>query len=87
MNINDLIKIKENELPLDNLLENGGYTNIFNTIAVIGDSLSSGEFEYVDKNNNTSFFDDINGIKLDKNQIKVVKSNANATGYYKLTAK
>ncbi len=57
MNINDLIKIKENELPLDNLLENGGYTNIFNTIAVIGDSLSSGEFEYVDKNNNTSFFD------------------------------
>ena len=25
--------------------------------------------------NNTSFFDNINGIKLDKNQIKVVKSN------------
>lgn len=37
--------VKENEKPLDNLLENGGNTAIFRTIACIGDSLSSGEFE------------------------------------------
>ena len=37
--------VKENEKPLDTLLENGGYTAIFRTIACIGDSLSSGEFE------------------------------------------
>ncbi len=33
------------ENPLENLLDHGGYTGIFRTIACIGDSLSSGEFE------------------------------------------
>lgn len=33
------------ELPLDNIKTDGGYTSIFRTIACIGDSLSSGEFE------------------------------------------
>lgn len=33
------------EKPLDRLVEDGGYTGIFRTIACIGDSLSSGEFE------------------------------------------
>ena len=37
--------VKENEKPLDTILENGGNTAIFRTIACIGDSLSSGEFE------------------------------------------
>lgn len=35
----------EGEKPLDKIPENGGYTSIFRTIACIGDSLSSGEFE------------------------------------------
>ena len=33
------------EQPLDNLPQNGGMTAILRTIAVVGDSLSSGEFE------------------------------------------
>ena len=57
MKIDDITNIRTDELPLDNLLENGGYTNIFPTIACIGDSLSSGEFEYVDPNNNRFFID------------------------------
>lgn len=34
-----------NEKPLDNILENGGFTGVFHTIACIGDSLSSGEWQ------------------------------------------
>ncbi|MCQ2426986.1 MAG: SGNH/GDSL hydrolase family protein [Clostridia bacterium] len=33
------------EQPLDNIPEDGGFTAIFRTVACIGDSLSSGEFE------------------------------------------
>lgn len=35
----------QNEKPLDTIKDDGGYTAIFRTIACIGDSLSSGEFE------------------------------------------
>lgn len=50
MNINDyisyLVNPDPNEKPLDNYIDEGcGLTNIFRSIAVIGDSLSSGEFE------------------------------------------
>ncbi len=38
----------ENEKPLDRLVSDGGYTSIFRTIACVGDSLSSGEFETFD---------------------------------------
>ncbi|MDO4487740.1 MAG: SGNH/GDSL hydrolase family protein [Eubacteriales bacterium] len=38
---------EENEKPLDKVPEDGGFTAIFRRIAVIGDSLSSGEFEAV----------------------------------------
>ena len=42
------------EKPLDIFPANGGYTSIFRTIACVGDSLSSGEFEiYYPKNNTT----------------------------------
>ena len=37
----------EGEKPLDNLVSDGGFCKIFRTIACIGDSLSSGEFEAV----------------------------------------
>ncbi len=33
------------ERPLENLVTDGGFTSIFRTIACVGDSLSSGEFE------------------------------------------
>lgn len=48
MNISDLT-VKSNELPLDTLVTNGGFCGIFRRIACIGDSLSSGEFESMDK--------------------------------------
>lgn len=44
MNLEEFIK-NENEKPLDNIVSDGGFTSIFRTIACIGDSLSSGEFE------------------------------------------
>lgn len=39
-----------NEKPLDRLVHDGGFVGIFRTIACVGDSLSSGEFETVDEN-------------------------------------
>lgn len=35
----------DGEKPLDNLVSDGGFCKIFRTIACVGDSLSSGEFE------------------------------------------
>jgi len=43
----------ENEKPLDRLCDDGGFCGIFRTIGIVGDSLSSGEFE--------SFIDDVRG--------------------------
>ncbi len=37
------------EKPLDHLISDGGYTAIFRTITCVGDSLSSGEFETLDR--------------------------------------
>lgn len=48
MKIEKFIK-SEKEKPLDNILSDGGFTAIFRTIACIGDSLSSGEFETVNE--------------------------------------
>lgn len=39
----------ENEKPLDRRVTDGGFVGIFRTIACVGDSLSSGEFESVDE--------------------------------------
>ncbi len=39
----------QNEKPLDNITQDGGFCKIFRTIGCIGDSLSSGEFEYLDE--------------------------------------
>ena len=46
-----------NEKPLDNLIDDGGFCGIFNTIACIGDSLSSGEFEVVSDKGNKYYLD------------------------------
>ena len=41
--------VPAHEKPLDNLVSDGGYASIFRTIACVGDSLSSGEFETLDE--------------------------------------
>ena len=46
MNIQEFIA-NENEKPLDRIVSDGGFTSIFRTIACIGDSLASGEFESI----------------------------------------
>lgn len=43
MNIKDMFR--EDEKPLENIVTDGGFCKIFRTIACVGDSLSSGEFE------------------------------------------
>ncbi len=47
----------ENEKPLDRIVDDGGFTGIFRTIGFIGDSLSSGEFESLDKEGNHNYHD------------------------------
>ena len=44
----------KNEKPLENIVEGYSKTSIFRTMAFIGDSLSSGEFEIKDKDGNSS---------------------------------
>lgn len=43
-----LKRLTDESNPLSNLLENGGYINIFNKISCIGDSLTEGVFEYTE---------------------------------------
>lgn len=52
-----LFEIKENEKPLEHLKENCGFLSIFKEIGVIGDSLSSGEFESIDENGHIVYHD------------------------------
>lgn len=55
--ISDYINVDQSELPLETLVSDGGYCGIFRTVGVIGDSLSSGEFEGTDENGNTTWTD------------------------------
>lgn len=57
MNILEYISVSKDEKPLDRMVTDGGYCAIFRTIACIGDSLSSGEFESVDGNGKKHFHD------------------------------
>lgn len=47
----------ENEKPLDRIPADGGFTGIFRKIAVVGDSLASGEFESKQSENTTLYHD------------------------------
>ena len=47
----------ENEKPLDRMVTDGGFCAIFRTIACVGDSLSSGEFEAVDDDGKKTYHD------------------------------
>ena len=56
MNLKAYLK-QDGEKPLDNIVSDGGFFKIFRTVACIGDSLSSGEFESPDKNGNSGYHD------------------------------
>ncbi len=56
MKLESLLPVKD-EKPLDNISPDGGYTAIFRRIGVVGDSLSSGEFESRDENGNKGYHD------------------------------
>jgi hypothetical protein len=45
------------ELPLDNIIDGGGFCGILRTIGCIGDSLSSGEYETVDLEGKRHYYD------------------------------
>ncbi len=45
------------EQPLDRLVADGGFCGIFRSIGCIGDSLSSGEFEFVSETGETTYHD------------------------------
>ena len=47
------------EKPLEHLIPDGGYTSIFRTIACVGDSMSSGEFETFDPEKNERHYYDM----------------------------
>ena len=47
----------EGEKPLENIVTDGGFCGIFRTVAVIGDSLASGEFEATNEDGTTSVND------------------------------
>lgn len=57
MNIHELINLPANEKPLDRIVTDGGFCGIFRTIACIGDSLSSGEFESLDEEGRKGYHD------------------------------
>ena len=57
MKINELLQVKEEEKPLDRLITDGGFCGILRTIACIGDSLSSGEFESLDEKGQIGYHD------------------------------
>lgn len=52
-----LIYSREDEMPLESFVSDGGYVGIFRTIACVGDSLASGEFEVPDQNGNPIYLD------------------------------
>lgn len=57
MDMSKFLGIDNTEKPLDNIVSDGGYTGIFRTIAAVGDSLSSGEFESLSDAGERSYHD------------------------------
>ena len=47
------------EKPLEHMVTDGGYTSIFRTIACVGDSMASGEFETLDETTGEHHFYDM----------------------------
>ena len=57
MNIYEYISDKDNEKPLDRIVTDGGFCGIFRSVGCIGDSLSSGEFESLNKDGSKCYHD------------------------------
>ena len=57
MNVYEYMNVKTDENPLDRIVTDGGFCAIFRHIACIGDSLSSGEFESLDKDGKRGYHD------------------------------
>ncbi len=57
MNIKEFMALDPNEKPLDLIKDDGGYTSIFRTIGVVGDSLASGEFESLTEDGQRGYHD------------------------------
>lgn len=57
MNANEYYGVLPDEKPLDRIVSDGGFCSIFRTIACIGDSLASGEFESTDEEGNRRYHD------------------------------
>ena len=57
MDIYEYMRVGENEKPLDRIVTDGGFCAIFRTVACIGDSLSSGEFESKDAEGKKGYHD------------------------------
>ena len=59
MNIETYIKniSSPEEKPLENLVCDGGFCGILRTVGCVGDSLSSGEFETIDKEGGRHYYD------------------------------
>ena len=53
----DLFTVAQGEKPLENMKASCGFAGIFKEIGVIGDSLSSGEFESHDEEGNVLYHD------------------------------
>ena len=56
MDMNDFY-VREGEKPLDRLVADGGFCRVFRSIACIGDSLSSGEFESLEAEGKHGYHD------------------------------
>lgn len=57
MELNKFFNEDKNEKPLDNNAVDGGYVGIFRKIAIVGDSLASGEHESLDASGNSGYHD------------------------------
>lgn len=57
MNIHEYMGVDEKEKPLDRVVTDGGFCAIFRSIACIGDSLASGEFESIAPNGEKLYHD------------------------------
>lgn len=57
MNVYEYMSVGEREKPLDRMVTDGGFCSIFRTIACIGDSLASGEFESIKEDGSKRYHD------------------------------
>ena len=76
----------ENELPLDRIIEGGGFVGIFRTIACVGDSLSSGEFQ-INRPDQPNQYLDMYDYSWGKHLERITGSNVHVFAQGGMTAK